>query len=65
MGSWELNIRVRRVSGELMGVQYKSMEGVQWAHGSSILDYRGCPVSSLQSNIGLRRVSSELMGVEY
>ena len=65
MGSWESNIRLWRVSGELMGGQYWSVEGVQWAHRSSILDCGGCPVSSLQFNIRVQRVSNGLMGVQY
>ena len=65
MGSLQSNIRVQRVSNGLMGGQYWSVEGGQWAHGSSILDCGGCPVSSLQSNIELRRVSGGLTEVQY
>ena len=34
MGSWEFNIRLWRMSSELIAVQYQSAEGVQWAHES-------------------------------
>jgi hypothetical protein len=65
MGSWEFNIQMWRVSSELMGVEYSALEGLQSAHGRSILNCGGCPMSSWDLNIQLRRVSNELMGVEY
>jgi hypothetical protein len=63
----------QRESGELIGIQYWTAEGVQWAHfrsildcgGSPILDGRGSPVGSLQSNIGLTRKSGGLIAVQY
>jgi hypothetical protein len=65
VGLWELNIDLLRVSGGLMGVQYWTVEGVQWAHRSSILNCQGCLVGSLELNIELRRVSGGLMGGQY
>ena len=53
------------MSNELMVVQYSILEDVQWAHGSSIFNFGGCPMSSWEFNIQLWRVFSELMGVQY
>src|SRR6202011_3286246 len=69
MGSWEFNIRLRRMSGELIAIQYWAVEGVRWANGSPILRCRGflvsswkhsgrCPVSSWEPNIRLWIVSN-------
>jgi hypothetical protein len=65
MSSPELNIKVRRVSHELTIVQYKSLEGVLWAHHSWILKFGGCPMSSPWFNTKVRRVSHELTTVQY
>jgi hypothetical protein len=52
-----VNIELRRESGELIGVQYWTKEGVRWAHYRPILNAGGSLVSSLESNIGLRKQS--------
>jgi hypothetical protein len=46
MSSGYFNIKLRRVSNELIVLQYYTPEGVQWAHDSSILDYEGSPMGS-------------------
>jgi hypothetical protein len=66
VGLWELNIDLLRMSGGLMGVQYWTVEGVQWVHQSSILNYHGCLVGSLELNIELLlRMSGGFKGVQY
>ena len=65
MGSLKFNIELQRVSGRLIGVEYWATKGLQWAHWSSILSYRGCPVGSFEWNIELPRVSGGLIGGEY
>ena len=64
MGPWEFNIELPRESGGRMAVQYRTMEGVQWAHCRSILNYRGILVGSWELNIKLQK-SGGLIGVQY
>ena len=59
------NIGLWRVSGEFMGVQYYTVEGVRWAHGSQILGFREYPMGSWQSIIGRWRMLNVLMAVHY
>jgi hypothetical protein len=79
VGSLKFNIELQRVSGRLIGVEYWATKGLQWAHWSSILSYRGSRmgllefniqlwgswVGSLDLNIQLWRVSDGLIEVKY
>ena len=65
VGSWWANTHLRRVSGELMVIQYSTMEGVLWAHGRPIHIFGGCPVSSWWANTQPWRVTFGLMVDQY
>jgi hypothetical protein len=71
-----LNIKLQTWSNGLTLLEYKTPEGVQQAHGISILNSGGCPMSSLlhsrgypmsslDFNIKLRTLSNELRVLEY